>query len=161
MMRRMKMPFSVALLLAVIACDQSQESMPNMETKQTYSLCPIRAGSRPRLHTLVEEFANKYQARIIDRSAEAQGELAGMKKGADILDHSAEDLIMLTVEIPNDLRVSLSNLGLREKVALTVRHSKAGVQDVRVAALLANIGRFWRAQPVEGGVLDDPPCMSD
>jgi hypothetical protein len=81
-----------------------------------------------------------------------------MESGKDILGSTGGDPILLTVEKTDEFRVSLTNLGLREKVALSVRYWRPGERDSRIAALIDDIGRFWSIQRVEGGVTDDPSC---
>lgn len=152
----------VVLLLLAEGCSQHQEGSRPMEAKQQYSLCPMAGGdSRRHLLEVIREFAARTQARVVDRGAEAQEELAGMRTGKNVLDSSGGDLMVLTVEVPNDFRVSLSNLGLKEKVALSIRRRKEEQQDPRITALFADIERYWTIAPVEGGVTDEPRCKSD
>lgn len=158
-MRSGKISFAVALL-ALAGCDQAPQNPPGMENKQTYSLCPRSDESRPRLLEVMREFAAQNQARFIDRGAEAQNELSAMESSKGALESTGGDLIVLTVEKQNAFRVSLSNLGLREKMALTVRYAGEQQED-RVTGLLADIERSWTIQRVEGGVTNDPPCTSD
>jgi hypothetical protein len=148
--------FLVALLV-VAACDRTHAGSPEIQSKQEYSLCPKNKESRPRLLQIFKEFAANNDATITDRGAEAQLELSGMEnKGA--LRSTGGDLVVLTVEKPNDLRISLSNLGLLEKFAMAVRGQKAGQQDRRVSALMAAIDQSWIVQRLDDGVGNDPPC---
>jgi hypothetical protein len=158
-MRSGQIPFVVALI-TLAGCNQSQQNPPDMATKQTYSLCPKSDESRPRLREALRDFAAQNQARFIDRSAEAQNELSTMQSSKGALESTGGDLIILSVEKQNDFRVSLSNLGLREKVALSVRYW-GKQQEGRVTALLADLERSWVIQRVEGGVADAPPCTPD
>ena len=128
-----------------------------MENKQSYSLCRKNDASRPRLIEIMKKFAAEYGATLIDRGAEAQAELSGMQnRGA--LRSTGGELTALTVERPNDLHISLSNLGLLEKFGMTVRYRKAEQQVPRITSLLAAVEQSWIVQPVDDGVGNDPPC---
>lgn len=149
----------VFLLLSVASCGQSDNAILNMSTKTDYSLCPKSESSRSDLFELMRDFANQHEARIVDRGAEAQRELSGMSRG-NALASTGGDLIMLTVEKPNEFRISLSNLGLREKIGLTIRYWAGSEGDSRVKALMDDIERFWSIEAEEGGTMNDPPCGS-
>jgi hypothetical protein len=158
----MRSEFKIALLAALLcastSCDKSDKARTRMDTNQNYSLCPKADDARARLYPLINDFAKRYGARLVDRGAGAQKELSGMESGKDILGSTGGDPILLTVEKTDEFRVSLTNLGLREKVALSVRYWRPGERDSRIAALIDDIGRFWSIQRVEGGVTDDPSC---
>jgi hypothetical protein len=145
----------VVAFLALAACDQLKEGPHRMET---YSLCPRGNESRSRLRELVLNFAVLNQAKFTDRGAESQGELSAMQGSKGALNSTGGTLIVLAVEKPNDFRVSLSNLGLRDKVSMGVRYWNSGPGNVRIAKLLTEIEHSWVIQRVEGGVSDDPPC---
>lgn len=142
-------------VLMLSACNQTKQSTERIET---YSLCPEGAASRERLIVLVQNFAFRNQAEFTDRSAESQNELSAMRGSKGALPLTGGPLIVLAVEKPNDFRVSLSNLGLREKVSLGVRYWNGRSENARVSQLLSDIDRSWVIQTVEGGVLNDPPC---
>ena len=90
-----------------------------METKTTYSLCPTAGDSRQRLYDEVKTFAEQQGARLIDRSSGAKQELSDLQSA--VLKNTGGDPILLTIEKAGQYRVSVTNLGLKEKVALSVR----------------------------------------
>jgi hypothetical protein len=143
-------------LFMVVACGQSEIDRDHMETKHTYSLCPKSEDARQRLHEQVKAFAGQQNAQIIDRSAGAQQELSNM--ASNVLDKTGGSSILLTVEKPDDFRISVTNLGLKEKIALTIRTWSASGEVGSVAGFMDDLGRYWTIRRVEGGVTDDPPC---
>jgi hypothetical protein len=150
-------PFLVALL-SLAACDQSRKEPAPVETKQTYSLCPRSAESRSKLLETMQIFASENRARVSDRGSEAQQELSGMQnKGALI--STGGDLVLFTVDKPNAFRVSVSNLGLKEKFSLGVLSRKVDHQDFRITNLMSAIEIYWTVQRSDGGVGNDPPCQ--
>jgi hypothetical protein len=104
----------------------------------------------------VKEFADQQQARFIDRGAGAQQELSAM--GPDVLSNTGGSPVLLTVERPDEFRISVTNLGLSEKIALTVRSTREFGEASPVGVFMNDLGRFWTIQRVEGGVTDDPRC---
>ena len=144
------------LLLLIVACGQSDKGVDSMERKQTYSLCPRTDQSRQSLFEQVKGFADQQQARFIDRGEGAERELSSM--GSDVLRKTGGSPVLLTVEKPNEFRISVTNLGLREKIALTVRSWGEIGEASPVAGFMDDLGRLWTIQRVEGGVTDDPPC---
>ena len=156
-MRKGRKVVVLALPLAlIVACSQSDRSSDSMETKQTYSLCPRTDESRQSLFEQVKGFADQQQARFIDRGEGAERELSSM--GSDVLRKTGGSPILLTVEKPDKFRISVTNLGLREKIALTVRSWGQIGEANPVAGFMDDLGRLWTIQRVEGGVTDDPPC---
>lgn len=151
-----KLVVLAVLLFLIVACGQSDKRRDAMETKQTYSLCPKIDDSRQRLHEQLKDFADQQQARFIDRGAGAQRELSSM--GSDVLNSTNGNPILLTVEKPNEFRISVTNLGLREKIALTVRSRGDVAEGSPIGGFMDDLGRFWAIQTVEGGVTDDPAC---
>lgn len=145
-----------APLFLTVACDQSNEASENMEMKRAYSLCPRSENSRQRLYDQVKSFAEQYEARLIDRSAGAQQELAAM--GSDVLEKTGGNLILLTVEKSGEFRVTVGNAGLREKFGLTVRSWGEARDAAPICGFMADLGRFWVIEEVERSVENDPPC---
>jgi hypothetical protein len=143
-------------LFLVVACGHSEMDGGRMETKHTYSLCPKTDDARIRLYEQAKNFAAQKEARFIDRSAEAQRELSSM--GSNILNRTGGNSILLTIEKPGEFRISVTNLGLRDKVALTIRALGAAGEVSAVAGFMDDLGHFWTIQTVEGSVTDDPPC---
>ena len=127
-----------------------------METRYAYSLCPTNDDSRQRLHELVRDFSNRQQARLIDRGAGAQRELSQMD--TNVLRKTGGDVILLTIEKPGEFRISITNLGLREKLAVAIGFGGESGDDSPVRGFMDDLSRFWRIQRVDGGVTDDPPC---
>jgi hypothetical protein len=78
--------------------------------------------------------------------------------GSNVLSKTGGDPVLLTVEKPEEFRISVTNLGLRVKIALTIRIWDTSGASGSIADLMDGIGRFWTIQRVEGGVSDDPPC---
>lgn len=145
------------LLFVVISCDQPANTSGGMSEKYSYSLCPTKPDSRQELDKLMRDFADQQRAELIDRSAGVEQELSRI--GKDVLELTGGKSILLTVEKPSKFRISVTNLELREKVALTIRYWAAD-EGGHVRGLLDEIGRSWRVQRVEGGVSNDPPCSS-
>jgi hypothetical protein len=129
-----------------------------MERRQNYSLCPRAEDSRPRLHALVNDFANEQQATLINRGQEAENELSGMTSSKGVFERTGGKLIALAVDKPSEFRLSLSNLGLEQKVALAVISYRGEEMNAQVRQFLSDLSSFWVVQPVEAGVTDDPPC---
>jgi hypothetical protein len=156
-MRRARTALVLAVpLFVTIACGQSDNGGDNMETARTYSLCPKTDESRQKLYEEVTNFAAQQNARLIDRGDGARRELSSMQ--SEVLNQTGGEPILLTVEKPDEFRISVTNLGLREKMALTIRSSGAGDEAGPVASFVDDLARFWVIQRVEGGVADDPPC---
>jgi hypothetical protein len=145
-----------APLLFVSACSQSDDTDKQMEAKQTYSLCPKTEDAQRRLSDLVRNFANEQGARLIDRSAGAQQELSGLE--SDVLDQTGGSPILITVEKAGEYRISVTNLGLREKVALSVRSLGETAPSNPVTSFIKVLRSFWTIEESEDNVTDDPPC---
>lgn len=145
-----------APLFFIVACGQSDEATESMEMKQAYSLCPTSEDSRQRLYDQVKSFADQHEARLIDRSAGAQQELAAI--GSDVLAKTGGDLVLLTVEKSDEFRVTVGNVGLKEKFGLTVRSLGEASDAAPVSDFMADLGRFWAIEEVERSVENDPPC---
>jgi hypothetical protein len=143
-------------LILIVACGQSDKGGERMETRHNYSLCPKADDSRERFYEQVKNFAGQQEARFIDRSAEAQRELSSMR--SNVLDKTGGSPILLTVEKSDEFRISVTNLGLRNKIALTIRSWGASAEVGSVVGFMDDLGRLWTIQRVEGGVTDDPPC---
>lgn len=127
-----------------------------METKTTYSLCPTAGDSRQRLYDEVKTFAEQQGARLIDRSSGAKQELSDLQSG--VLKNTGGDPILLTVEKAGQYRVSVTNLGLKEKVALSVRSLGEASSMEPISAFIDSLGRYWAIKEVGGSVQNDPPC---
>src|SRR3546814_1193015 len=65
--------------------------------------------------------------------------------------------ILLTVEKPNGFRVSVTNLGLRDKVALTVRSWGEAGGATSVSDFVADLARFWVINEVARSVDNGRP----
>lgn len=143
-------------LSLAIACGQTNEVSDSMETKQTYSLCPKSDDARQRLYEQVRGFADQHRARFIDRGAGAQRELS--QSGSDVLKRTGGEVILLMVEKSGEFRLSVTNLGLDEKIALAVRTWNAAGEDSAITSFLDDLRSFWTVQVVDGSVTNDPPC---
>jgi hypothetical protein len=108
------------------------------------------------LYRQVKTFADEHGARFIDRSFGAQQELSDIR--SEVLSKTGGPPILLTVEKPNEYRISVTNLGLTEKIALTVRSRSEKETAGPVAKLMNSLGRYWAIQEVESSVTNDPPC---
>lgn len=155
MRTRAAVAVSIPLFL-LCACGQSERDNDSMGTKQIYSLCPKTSDSRERLYEQVRSFADQQKAQLIDRGFEAQQELSEMKSG--VLKSTGGKIILMTVDKPNKFRISVTNLGLEEKVALAVRTWAESGEDNPVAGFVNDLDRFWAIERVEGSVANDPPC---
>jgi len=148
---------TIAILFFLAAsCGQSNEARDSMRTKDAYSLCPMHDDSRRKLYELVRDFSNQQQARLIDRGAEAQQELFELK--SKVLRDTGGEIILLTIEKPEEFRISITNLGLREKIALAIGFRGESREDSPVGGFMDDLSRFWRIERVDGGVTNDPPC---
>jgi hypothetical protein len=143
-------------LFSIIACGQANNSADRMETKQTYSLCPKTGDSRQRLHDQAKDFAAQQKAQFIDRSPGVQQELTSLE--SNVLKATGGNPVLLTVDKPGVFRVSITNLGLKEKIALAVRFSGTAVDDGPIAGFITDLGRFWTIQKAGESVTNDPPC---
>lgn len=153
MRRRWRAGLLATPLLLAASCDQPDKAYKGMETKRTYSLCPKAADSKQKIYEQLRSLAGEQQARFTDRSAGAESELYNM--GSGVLNQTGGDPLLVTVEKPNDFRISITNLGLREKLVLTVR----SWGDAKVGARFVNgLDSSWTIREVEGGVTNDPPC---
>lgn len=143
-------------LLLLVACGQSDRGDGAVEIVHAYSLCPKTGDARERLSEQVKNFSGEQDARLTDRGGGAQQELSNM--GSAVLNRTGGAPILLTVEKPDKFRVSVTNLGLREKVALTIRLWNVQPEASPVSGLIDELSRYWTIQEVEGAVTDDPPC---
>lgn len=157
----LKIATFTVLILVLISCDRNgNHGDVIMQNKFSFSLCPKRGSSRDQLYDIVINFAKQENARVVDRGTEAQAELSGVHKGKDVLSSTGGDLMLLTIEKPNEFRISLTNLELNEKFALTVKYFGRSEGGNRVESLLDDIERSWDVRGVEGGITNDPPCSS-
>ena len=143
-------------LFLAVACDQSDKANNSMDTKQTYSLCPKTDDARQRLYENVNQFSDQQQAKVIDRGSGAQKELSDI--GSNVLKNTGGDTVLLTIEKTGEFRISVTNLGLKEKLALAIRSFEGHGNNAAVDRFMSDLGRFWTIQGVDGGVTDDPPC---
>ena len=145
-------------LTSTASCGQSPTDAGNAQTKRVYQLCPKSGDARARLNEIAKTYAAEQQAQVFDRGAEAQNELAGMESGSGTLRSTNLPLVLLTIEKPGAFRISITNLGLKEKLALSVRLWNESDGDSKIGAFLNQVERFWTIKEVQGGVSDDPPC---
>lgn len=149
---------AVAIVLTSTASCGSPTDAEDTQTKQAYQLCPISIDALAKLNEIATSFAAEQQAKVYDRGAEAQRELASMDHGSDTLRSTNLPLILLTIEKPSVFRVSITNAGLQEKIAVTVRIWKETDGDSRTEALISQLGSHWSIDKAPGGILNDPPC---
>lgn len=152
-------PAAVALailLFSLAACNQSDRISISMEVKQTYSLCPKYRNVERKLYEQVKHFADQQKAKLIDRGDEAQQELSKMR--SSVLTNTSRKVILLTVERPGEFRISVTNLGLNEKIALAVRHWGKVSEDNPVSELMNDLDRSWTVKRVDGNVTNEPHC---
>ena len=147
-----------ALFLASTAsCGQSPTDAGNT-VKRLYQLCPKSGDALARLKEIAEAYAVELNAEVSDRGAGAQNELAQMN--SDTLRSTNLPVVLLTIEKPKALRISITNLGLKEKFALSVRVWNGSNGDSTEEAFLNHVERYWSIEKVKGGVSDNPPCPS-
>jgi hypothetical protein len=127
-----------------------------MDTKQTYSLCPRSEGAEGVLYEQMKKFADQQQARFFDRGTESHGELSRMN--SNVLKETGGRTLLLTVEKPEEFRISATNLGLKEKIALAVRVVGNSDENHGVKRFIEDLRRYWTVQEVDGSVTNDPPC---
>jgi hypothetical protein len=157
MMRGVTETVLVTLLFLIAACGQGG-GRNDAETKYIYQLCPKSEASRQELSSLMKSFARRNGAQIFDRASESQNEIAEMDNGADILESTGGNLILLTLEKPDVYIISTTNLRLKEKVVLTVTYLRDSSSETEVQELLKEIEGSWNVQRVAGGVTNDPAC---
>lgn len=145
-------------LTSTASCGQSPTDAGNAQTKRAYQLCPKSRDARARLTEIAKAYAAEQQAQVFDRGAEAQNELAGMYSGSGTLRSTNLPLVLLTIEKPRAFRISITNLGLKEKFGLSVRHWNESDRDSKAEAFLNQVERFWTIEEIQGGVTDEPPC---
>jgi hypothetical protein len=143
-------------LTSAAACGQSRTDAGNTQTKHVYQLCPKSGDARGRLNELTKAYAAEQQARLFDRGADAQNELAAMD--SSVLQSTNLPVVLLTIEKPNTFRISVSNLGLKEKFALSVRLWNKSDGENKAEAFLDQMERFWSIEKVQGAVSNDAPC---
>lgn len=157
MMRKSsEMGILMAAVCLVSACGQSNNDDHSLETKRTYSLCAISGDARQRLYDRAKNLADRQSAQFIDRSAAVQSELTNMK--SSVLNETGGNPVLLTIEKPNKFRVSITNLGLKEKFGLTVRLSGTSSEESSIGEFMDDVGRSWTIQEVDEAVTNDPPC---
>jgi len=144
-------------VLLLVACGQSGSVSDEVETVvRRYSLCPKTDDARERLSEQLKSFSREQQARLIDRSDGVQQELSDIKSA--VLSRTGSTPMLVTVEKPGEFRISVTNLGLKEKYGLATRVWE-GVRDAGpTSGFLEEVSRSWTIQEVMGGVTDDPPC---
>lgn len=152
----LKLFLIAGLLFFTFGCGQSNKEDRVVETKQVYSLCPITADARERMYYHVSRIVDQQQALITDRSSEAQKELSDIKSG--VLKSTGGEPILLTVEKPGEFRISVTNLGLVEKIAMSVSWWGESRKTTPVDDLMLDLAQFWVIEEVDGVVTDDPPC---
>jgi hypothetical protein len=144
-----------AVILLTVACSQA-DKVEHVEAKRTYSLCPRAENARQDLYERLKDFADRHHATVIDRSIGVKRELIAIE--SSILKNTNGDPILLTVERPGEYRISVTNLGLREKLALSVRMSVVDQKSSSLAGFVESLTDSWDVKEVSGSVADDPPC---
>jgi hypothetical protein len=155
-MRRRIQAAALAIPLILSACSQSDDTDKGMEAKQTYSLCPKTGDAQSRLDNLVRRFADEQGARLIDRSVGAKEELSSLN--SNVLSQTGGNPILITAEKTGEYRISVTNLGLREKVVLSVRSLGGNTSDNPVTSLIEDLSGFWSIEESEENVTNAPPC---
>ena len=129
-----------------------------MKDQVTYSLCPSSLGSWDSLLQLLQEFARTEGARLVNRSSEVQKELADLSKGPGVLAASGGSVVMVTIEKPGAYKIVLSNLGLSQKLGMSIRQMTSAVDGGPAASLMDRLKPFWVFRATDGSVRNDPPC---
>lgn len=155
---RQRVLTSVFVLFLATSCGQPKKADGDMENKETYSLCPKTDTSVKELPSVIKHFANEEKASIVDRGADAQREISGISAGKGVLDATGGGLVMLTVDKRNEFRVSLSNLGLKRMVDMSVRYRKEDARKEVVDHLSRLLNAAWNIGKVEDGVTGKPQC---
>lgn len=154
----MKLSFATAAIAAFcVGCGFDKDVEGVIDKKATYSLCPKTSTARDDLINAARSFAKNHGARYVDRSSEARNELLNMRDGRATLEKSGGILTLITIELPKSYRISLSNLGLAKKTALTVRLWDDRARD-QSDIFLRNLNSSWSIREEEVSVADDPPC---
>jgi hypothetical protein len=148
---------AVLFMFSAASCGSSKSDAVREVTKRAYQLCPKDEDARARLIELARAFAAQHGAQIVDRGLGAQSELAAI--ASDTLRSTTLPLVLVTIEKPGRFRVSITNVGLREKFALSVRLWNAS-SEYATNAFLNDVKRFWSVEEVEGGIENDQTCPS-
>lgn len=139
------------------ACNQGVERSEKMEIKQAFELCPHGADAMRELFAQAAAFAKRQEAKFVNRGAEAQ---AGLKSiNSKVIGSTGGPLLLLTVERSGEFRISLTNAGLEQKVAMTISFLDARKQDGAVFDFVNKLKEHWTIIPVSGGVLNEPSCQ--
>lgn len=149
----------VVIIVASASCERSQKNDNSQGIRTDYSLCPKSLNAKNEIGILAQKFATENSAQLFNRSIAAQSELSQMTNGEKIIISSGGKIILITIEKPNEFRISLANTGLKEKLGMSIRHWGES-KDNRLTDWVANVGRFWEIERVNGGVEDSPPCIS-
>lgn len=146
------------MCFSLSACDQSDKPHESKQTAQTYSLCPKDKDARQKLGALAKVFARQDDVQFVDRSAAAQQELSRMDTGSQALHSTGGELLVMTLQKEGRFRISISNLGLREKVAIKIRRWDGAIGATEIDDFLRELSIYWVIEPVAAGVTDAPPC---
>lgn len=77
---------------------------------------------------------------------------------SDVLKNTGGQPILLTVEKTGEFRISVTNLGLKDKIALTIRSWNKTSGSSPTTDFMTDLDRLWTIQKVESSVTNDPPC---
>jgi hypothetical protein len=110
---------------------------------------------------VVKDFAEREQARFTDRSAGVQHELEALGQ-QDFLKAMGGKVIMLSVTKPGQYDFSVTNIGLKEKLAMGIGFWGEPPQNHAVDDFLTQLGKIWDIEKFSkdrhAGVLNEPPC---
>lgn len=147
----------IVLISSLTSCRPLNNDVDRMKITQRYSLCPKTQDATQILRDQIWLFADNQKAQLIDRGDGAQQELSEM--GSGVLKNTGARIILLTVEKPDEFRISLTNLGLEEKIALVIRTQEV-IADSPINDLMGDLASSWVIEKVDRSVTNDPPCRS-
>jgi hypothetical protein len=105
--------------LCLTSCSRGQSPTDAGSVIRAYQLCAKSGDARAKLNEIAKAYAAERHALLSDRGPGAQNELVAMK--SDVLHSTSLPVVLLTIDKPSAFRISITNVGLNEKFALSVR----------------------------------------
>jgi hypothetical protein len=130
-----------------------------LKVREEYIICSFSNYGAKEFKDYIISFARKEEMNILDRGAEAEMELRELKKGGVVLDSTAGELILLTVEHENRVRISITNAGLGKDLNLTFRYISKPRPD-EVTKVLQFAEQKYHVIPISGNRQGARPCES-
>jgi hypothetical protein len=156
-MRKSSLVQKITMLASFILGAMVWCSAARSETITQYSLCPKSISARAALPGLASNFAEANGATFSDVGPIRERQLVS-GGGRNLLSATGGPLVVIVVEKRGKFRLSLGNLGLREKFGIGVEVSAEGVEEGVLARFFSELSFGWTVERVDGGITNDPPC---